>query len=969
MSGESFRKEPLLVEETGGFELRQLSKDQFYTFFKDIYGFEPYSWQLRLASHVLEMGRFPDEINLPTGSGKTALVDIAIFALAARPDLFPRRIVFVIDRRIVVDQVYERVRLLTSAIESPRTEVLAVVKARLDQLSDAPMPIGHVSLRGGIHIDGEWAKRVDQPWVIVSTVDHFGSRLLFRGYGISRGMRPIHAGLTGNDCLVVLDEVHLSVPFRDTLKNVQALQNQKGDLLPRRFQVVEMSATFRDTVAANTFELTDEDLAQSPKLQKVVNSPKHVNLVEINDRASFAKTVARRVAELQTSLQNHAEHSLDSCFTVGVIVNRVQTARETLQAIKGLDIEASLITGRMRPLDKADAVANLLPYVTTSMKKNETGFRVVVATQAIEVGADFDFDHLITECSPIDCIRQRLGRLDRQGEQFETNDSPSVASIFGIKSELKSRFDDPVYGKATKATWTYLSDSVGQEHENLYAKVQNETAPVDCFSPHLDAPLLLPTYTDAWVQTNPEPGVQPDVDWFLHGIDVENRVVPEISIVWRWDISTEAIKAVVPRQVEMLELPMDTAKRWLDAEGKEAESIQDEADDVPHRSRVESEPNRSTNKLKCWDRSLGQVIEKDFSTILPGEVVFVNPEKGGLSDGVWDPDSQDMVEDLGDIAQHSYGERITLRLDPRIVHTQIQLPQPQEELDSERPIKQRIEEWLQSRRAELSEDSTEHEIISTFLEPRRLHIQTIVHQARSGQSPEEDYFVLLEQNTTKGTLKVDESMMEDAEETESLTGSGVTLKSHLAGVGKRAEYAASRLGFSEKLIQDLKLAGELHDIGKVDNRFQRMLLGGDDIRFETLEEPLAKSISSWRRTNIYPTGMRHETASLALICSNLKVLNQAHDPDLVLHLVGSHHGWCRPFPQIVLDENPLALRYAVSGVTLIASSDQIDSNLAMECADRFWRLVDKYGYYGLAWLESVIRLSDHVQSASEGNRA
>lgn len=73
--------------------------------FEAVHGHPPYLWQERLLPEVVTSGRWPAVITAPTGAGKTAVLDVALFHLAmeadARPRRAPMRIVFAVDRRII----------------------------------------------------------------------------------------------------------------------------------------------------------------------------------------------------------------------------------------------------------------------------------------------------------------------------------------------------------------------------------------------------------------------------------------------------------------------------------------------------------------------------------------------------------------------------------------------------------------------------------------------------------------------------------------------------------------------------------------------------------------------------------------------------------------------------------------------------------------------------------------------------
>ena len=268
------------MERVLGTTMASLDHTDFREFFAELWGADaaPFAWQLALAKRVLNASRdadwttvshasrgddgprsWPDAIALPTGAGKTACIDIAVFALAAQAHTepsgacgvtAPRRIFFVVDRRIIVDEAHDRARRLAEKLNGADGGILKTVADRLRCLAGGgtaeatvERPLAVHSLRGGMHRSEAWARNPLQPTIVASTVDQIGSRLLFRAYGRGSGTWPVSAGLVANDSLVFLDEAHCAQPFLQTLHAVRKYRSWAVAPLGRCFHAVVMSAT------------------------------------------------------------------------------------------------------------------------------------------------------------------------------------------------------------------------------------------------------------------------------------------------------------------------------------------------------------------------------------------------------------------------------------------------------------------------------------------------------------------------------------------------------------------------------------------------------------------------------------------------------------------------------------------------------------------------------------------------------
>ena len=117
----------------------------------------------------------------------------------------------------------------------------------------------------------------------------------------------------------------------------------------------------------------------------------------------------------------------------------------------------------------------------------------------------------------------------------------------------------------------------------------------------------------------------------------------------------------------------------------------------------------------------------------------------------------------------------------------------------------------------------------------------------------------------------------------------------------------------------------------------------------------------------YPRGYRHELLSLNMLEQHASLLEQAHDRELVLHLVASHHGYCRPFAPAYDHPEDLAVEYQHVGkghdaVHFVSSTRHELARLNSGVSSRFNHLLRKYGWWQLAWYETILRLADHRAS-------
>ena len=916
----------------GDEETQVLATDSFDREFARLTGFAPLPWQRRLYRDWFRQGCIPAALDLPTGLGKTAVM--AIWYLAKRHDAeLPRRLVYVVDRRAVVDQASEEAEK---------------IRKRAD---DESLKIS--TLRGRLADNREWLEDPAAPAIIVGTVDMIGSRLLFEGYAMSRRMRPYAAGLLGVDTLVVLDESHLVPPFERLLEQIAHDRDGYGRegvfgpadaafraILPG-FRLLPLSATGRAR-GDDVFRLDEEDHAH-PIVQERLTAVKRLRFVAEPD----AKALPERLAEEAWKLANQGA----AAARILVYCHSREGAQKVKKAIEDrakkakAAIETALLTGARRVKEREAAKDRLAKLGFFSRGKAPKVPAFVIATAAGEVGVDLDADHMVMDLAPFERMVQRLGRVNRLGgkrseivvvepaapPQPKKKDAPTAAEererIAWAAGRLLRRLPQIEEGVHDEENAHDASPGALVALKQHHPEDVRRASTPEPLHPPLTRPLV-----EAWALTSLEEHTgRPEVAPWLRGW-VEDE--PQATVLWRRFLPVRTrggqptekeiaafFAAAPPHLVEMLETRADhvaevvtkRAKALVDKSANPAAGTVGEVEEPPLTPQTPvafllDRAGRYQGRFWTLDALAAAAKgneKKAFIRAIANRYLVLDARLGGLDgDGLLDPkkrDEADAADDADGWIKEANGEECPL-VPFRVRRVKVAAEEEGDGDSNWRPVHAFDEERDADGAA----------------------VWRLVVEKWADAAGEEDQ---------RSVLRVAQ-----------------TLAEHLAWVRAQAEDLVERLGLAQAapaLAEAVVCAAALHDLGKKAPRWQRAFNAPERDDYGN-PGPFAKTKGPFQSGVL--GGYRHEFGSLLYLAREEHpefAALPAEMQDLVRHLIVAHHGFARPL------------------IRTDGCAGEAPSRLDREARDvalRFARLQKRFGPWGLAWLEALVRAADQRAS-------
>ena len=903
----------------------------------------PFSWQEEVLDHICEHGVWPERINAPTGSGKSSVVDIHLFANAlaavgAAPRV-PRRLCVTVGRRALVDnqvdRAYKILELMEKALadESGESDILRRVdealqsfQTRNDKQGNDPFEVGHI--RGELSNRTLPVTDISSCAIIAATPDMYGSRALFRGYGSTKAARPRETALLTMDTVMVLDEAHMNRQLLHTTQRIAQLQKREVNLGVPTLQVVETTATPSTEDSGSTTLGVDIEALDKPndkELHRRVYSHKELMLHPIDKwdgKPGNPATVNAAVDAIMERLAHReAGESSKKAYTVGCIVNHVRTAiaiKEALAKNKALGKdEVQLLVGRKRPYDLKKLQKKHSKLFTT---EGDMSVKVVVATQTLEVGIDVDFADLVTELAPASSLAQRFGRVNRLGHR----DDSKVVVIEPASGDLVKKDAPPYRAVDLSNAYAWLEALNGAENPSVNPAAMVKNPPVQSSPERLL--YQRPEWPDLleFSRTDENPYDEPDLDLWLHdSLEAETAmggVIVRDNLPSNTSAAMEILKTsyFAPRDRETFPANLKILKEILD--------YQDEHGVKPRKFLYRQ------GEISLWqDADHGA---ESSQSLAPGDVLIL---------------------DTGSIPFTNQGIAVTQR----------ELPSKKDELKAV-PFPDDAKLYVYEKCADREERFRKYlglspEEVAELLDSQDSDGQKMIASELSAEAEDGQEVISWYAKVTDDKKSVEGS---DIAQELALTDP-VLLDDHQNDVAERTRQIAENLGLAPEFSEALELAAKYHDEGKRDLRFQQMLSA--DAETGALAKSGNRSVAEAYRArsrSALPKGWRHEQLSALMVAASPE--KGGEHRDLVLRIIGCSHGHGR-FSFAHDADFLLKEGYLPEGMDYEALKEQATRLFNVGYWDNLMEQTSRtYGPYATAYLEAVERAAD-AQISREGH--
>ncbi|MBO8158558.1 CRISPR-associated helicase Cas3' [Thermosyntropha sp.] len=325
----------------------------------------------------------------PTGSGKTE----AAVLWSLNSDF--RKLIFLMPTMITSNNLYKRISE--------------------EYFYDSPCGISHSGVQSFLFLENEENEiKIDLireqllrgkafmfP-VMISTIDQILSTGFNTGFWTQKEFSLIGAS-------VVIDEIQAYDTYTLALitKTVEKIKKLGG-------RVMIMSATFPQAVREH--------------FSNVLGNPQ---IVMAEERLSLVRNNWKYIDVKIEELDEYVETYLKKNKRVAIIVNDIETAKKTYKKWKDRLVndnkELMCYHSEFTLKDRKKKEDILTGKKEDGSEENLKNCDLLIATQAVEVSLDIDFDIMFSECAPIDSLIQRAGRCNRS---YKKNDSEFIIFDF-----------------------------------------------------------------------------------------------------------------------------------------------------------------------------------------------------------------------------------------------------------------------------------------------------------------------------------------------------------------------------------------------------------------------------------------------------------------------------------------------------------------------------------------------------------